>query len=100
MKTSSINWNNVNVQQAAKIFQETFGDNVQILPNMEVFKELKKACSGGKERILELFEDDDQYESTTYTFDSWGGLKMYAEIFAEDGETSIGSTCASIIRNG
>lgn len=99
MKTPSINWNKVTTQQAAEIFSKAFGNNVQILPNTEVFKELKKACRGGQERALELFENDEEYNSTTYAFDSWGGVKHYAEIWAEDGETSIGSTCATLIRN-
>jgi len=89
MKTKAINWNKVTTEEVAEIFKSTFKD-VIILPNMEIFRELKKATKGGKVRDLRFVENDYDYEITTYAFESYAGQIFHAQIDAESGEACIG----------
>ena len=89
MKTNKLHWNTMTTEQASEEFKSAFKD-VIILPNMDVFKALQKATEKkGELRNLRFVENNDDYETTMYSFESFNETTMYADIDADSGVVNI-----------
>jgi hypothetical protein len=91
MQTQELNWNRVSTEEAADIFKTTFGGNVHVLPTKEVLRQLRKASMHrDSTRALSFVKNNDEYEYTTYAFNSISEVAMYASVDADQGDTEIG----------
>jgi len=89
MKTQVIDWTIVSISEAAAIFSSTF-TGVHVLPNEECLKQLKKSTKFSHKTALEFVANDDNYETTTYSLTTPGGLPLFIEIDAETGDATVG----------
>jgi len=86
MQTEKLNWNSLSVEEALKIFEETFKGSIAI-PNKQVLMEIRSTTNGVLSS-MECISDNKEFESSTYEWEIGAGESIEIEMYT-DGDYDI-----------